>query len=106
MIPKDIFGASELLKKEGPDLLRAFIRSHRGAVQADLRFETMFRRSSSATDGEARSAHEGESAESLIVRALPVAGRPGSRSAASHYVRPRSSPLSAPVWPKPMSVHG
>ncbi len=58
----DLFGAAGLLKKEGPDLLRAFIRSHRGAVYADLRFEAMFSRSSSATDGEARSAHEGESA--------------------------------------------
>src|SRR5277367_131934 len=58
----DLFDAAELLKKEGPDLLRAFIRSHRGAVGADLRFEAMFSRSSSATDGEARSAHEGESA--------------------------------------------
>jgi TldD protein len=59
---KDMFGAAELLKKEGPGLLRTFIRSHRGAVTADLRFEAMFSRSSSATDGEPRSAHEGESA--------------------------------------------
>ena len=57
-----MFGAAELLKKEGPGVLRAFIRSHRGAVSADLRFEAMFSRSSSATDGEPRSAHEGESA--------------------------------------------
>jgi TldD protein len=57
-----MFGAAELLKKDGPDLLRSFVRSHRGAGYADLRFEAMFSRSSSATDGEARSAHEGESA--------------------------------------------
>jgi TldD protein len=62
MTSTDLFGAGELLKKEGSDLLRAFIRGHRGAVSADLRFEAMFSRSSSATDGEARSAHEGESA--------------------------------------------
>ncbi len=62
MRSKDLFGAAELLKKEGPDLLRTFIRGHRGAFSADLRFEAMFSRSSSATDGEARSAHEGESA--------------------------------------------
>ncbi|HVB81866.1 MAG TPA: TldD/PmbA family protein [Candidatus Binataceae bacterium] len=62
MTSTDLFGAAELLKKEGPDLLRAFIRGHRGAVYADLRFEAMFSRSSSATDGEARSANEGESA--------------------------------------------
>ncbi len=62
MTPIDMFGAAELLKSEGPGLLHAFIRSHRGALSADLRFEVMFTRSSSATDGEARSAHEGESA--------------------------------------------
>jgi hypothetical protein len=62
MTPIDMFGAADLLKREGPGLLRAFIRSHRGAVSADLRFEVMFTRSSSATDGEARSAHEGETA--------------------------------------------
>jgi len=62
MTSTDMFGAAERLKKEGPDLLRSFIRSHRGAGYADLRFEAMFSRSSSATDGEARSAHEGESA--------------------------------------------
>jgi TldD protein len=62
MTSTDMFGAAELLKKDGPDLLRSFVRSHRGAGYADLRFEAMFSRSSSATDGEARSAHEGESA--------------------------------------------
>lgn len=72
-----MFGAAELLKKEGSDLLRAFIRSHRGAVSADLRFEAMFSRSSSATDGEARSAHEGESA------GFSVSVRVNERSGAS-----------------------
>ncbi len=62
MTSTDIFGAAELLKKEGPDLLRAFIRSHRGAAYADLRFEARFSRSSSATDGEPRAAQAGESA--------------------------------------------
>jgi TldD protein len=62
MTSTDIFGAADLLGKEGPGLLRAFLRGHRGAVFADLRFEAMFSRSSSATDGEARSAQEGESA--------------------------------------------
>jgi TldD protein len=75
MASTDMFGAAELLKKEGPDLLRAFIRSHRGAVSADLRFEVMFSRSSSATDGDARSAHEGESAGfSVNVRVNERAG--------------------------------
>jgi TldD protein len=77
MTTTDMFGAAELLKKEGPDLLRAFIRSHRGAVFADLRFEAMFNRSSSATDGDARSAHEGESA------GFSVSVRVNERSGAS-----------------------
>ena len=79
MTSTDMFDAAELLKKEGPELLRAFIRGHRGAVYADLRFEAMFSRSSSATDGEARSAHEGESAGfSVSVR---VDERSGASSA-------------------------
>jgi TldD protein len=100
MIPKDIFGASELLKKEGPDLLRAFIRSHRGAVQADLRFETMFRRSSSATDGEARSAHEGESAGfSVSVRVIDRSGASsgGQTGVEVGRLALRSAPLVAAI---------
>src|ERR1700682_3559116 len=62
MTSTDMFGAAELLKKDGPDLLRSFIRSHRGAGYADLLLKATFSGSSSATDGEARSAHEGESA--------------------------------------------
>src|SRR6202048_2483989 len=62
MTSTDMFGAAELLKKNGPDLLRSFIRSHREAVFADLRFEAMFSRSRAAPDGQAPSAHEGESA--------------------------------------------
>src|SRR5690348_4573971 len=77
MISSDMFRAPELLKQEGPGLLRAFTRSHRGAVSADLRFEVMFARSSAATDGESRSAHEGESA------GLSVTVRVDERSGAS-----------------------
>ncbi|HLJ43517.1 MAG TPA: TldD/PmbA family protein [Candidatus Binataceae bacterium] len=79
MTSTDMFGAAELLKKEGPDLLRAFIRGRRGAVGADLRLEVMFSRSSSATDGEARSAHEGESAGfSVSVRVDEPSGASGT----------------------------
>lgn len=62
MTASDLFGAAERLRRDGPGLLRAFVRSHRGALSADLRFEVMFSRSSSAADGEPRSALEGESA--------------------------------------------
>ena len=87
-----MFGAAELLKKEGPDLLRAFIRSRRGAVGADLRFEVMFSRSSSATDGEARSAHEGESAGfSVSVRVDEPLGRLQHRSDRSRSWAPRAA---------------
>ncbi len=76
MASNDTFGAIEFLKKEGPDLVRRFVRTHRGAVYADLRFEAMFGLSSFATDGEARSAQEGESAGfGLSVR---VAARGGA----------------------------
>src|SRR5512146_385936 len=75
MTSTDMFGAADLLKKEGPGLLHTFLGGHRGAVFADLRFEAMFSRSSSATDGEARAAHEGESAGfSVSVRVDERAG--------------------------------
>jgi len=73
----DLFDAADFLEREGPNLLRSFIRSHRGAVFADLRFEAMFSRSASATDGEARSAQEGESAGfSVSVRVEELSGAP------------------------------
>jgi TldD protein len=79
MTSSDLFGAAELLKEQGAGLLRSFIRSHRGAVFADLRFEAMFSRSSSASDGEPRSAHEGESAGfSVSVRFSGRSGASGS----------------------------
>jgi TldD protein len=79
MTSTDLFGAAELLKKEAPGLLRSFVRAHRGAVSADLRFEAMFSRSSSATDGEPRSAQEGESAGfSVSVRVSERSGASGT----------------------------
>ena len=74
----DLFDAGDFLKREGPGLLRSFIRSHRGAAFADLRFEAMFSRSASAIDGEARSAQEGESAGfSVSVRVDERSSAPG-----------------------------
>ncbi len=76
MASRDAFGALELLRKEGPALLARFVRTHRDAIYADLRFEAMFSRSSSAADGEPRAAQEGESAGfGLSVR---VGGRGGA----------------------------
>jgi len=79
MTPTDLFGVPELLRREGPGLLRGFVRTHRAALSADLRFEVMFSRSSSATDGEPRSGLEGENAGfSVSVRA---GDGPGASSA-------------------------
>ncbi len=54
----DLFESIEFLKREGPALLARFAKSHRGAAYADLRFEVVFNRSASATNGEPRDANE------------------------------------------------
>jgi TldD protein len=78
MASRDAFSAVELLKKEGPTLLDRFVRARGGAVYADLRFEAMFSRTSSAADGEPRSAQEGESAGfGLSVRVVERGGAMG-----------------------------
>lgn len=76
MASRDAFFAIELLKKDGPPLLERFVRARRGTVYADLRFEAMFSRSSSAVDGEERSAQEGESASFGV--SVRVADRGGA----------------------------
>ncbi len=58
----DIFAAVEFLKREGETVLRRFPRAHRGTAYADLRFEAMFHRSASATDGDQHDSGESESA--------------------------------------------
>jgi TldD protein len=72
----DLFGAIEFLKREGPDLLGRFARTHRGVVYADLRFEVVHTRSSAADNGEAREAMVNESAVlGVNLRVDPGAGR-------------------------------
>jgi TldD protein len=58
----DLFEAVEYLKAGGEAALRRFVRSHRGAAYAELRFEVAFSRSASAVDGAERNGIENESA--------------------------------------------
>ncbi|HKV53549.1 MAG TPA: TldD/PmbA family protein [Candidatus Binataceae bacterium] len=58
----DIFQAIDFLKQAAEPALRRFIRSHRGATYAELRFEAMFSRSAVANDGEPRDSSETEAA--------------------------------------------
>jgi TldD protein len=58
----DIFGAIEFLKEAAEPALRRFIRTHRGASYAEMRFEAMFSRTAVANDGEPRDSSESEAA--------------------------------------------
>jgi TldD protein len=58
----DIFGAIDFLKEEAEPALRRFVRTHRGASYAEMRFEAMFSRAAVANDGEPRDSSESEAA--------------------------------------------
>ena len=58
----DIFGAIDFLKEAAGPALRRFIRTHRGASYAEMRFEAMFSRTAVANDGEPRDSNESEAA--------------------------------------------
>jgi TldD protein len=62
VVSSDIFEAVEFLKRAGEPALRSFVRAHRGASYAEIRFEAMFSRSAAANDGEPRDSAESESA--------------------------------------------
>jgi TldD protein len=62
MTSSDIFRAIEFLKEAGEPALRRFVRAHRGATYADLRFEVIFSRSAVANNGAPRDSAETESA--------------------------------------------
>ncbi|MGH7933055.1 MAG: TldD/PmbA family protein [Candidatus Binataceae bacterium] len=57
---KDLFGAIEFMKEAGPPALTRFVRTHRGATYAEIRFEVVFSRSGVANDGESRESGETE----------------------------------------------
>jgi len=58
----DIFGAIDFLKEAAEPALRRFLRAHRGASYAEMRFEAMFSRAAVANDGEPRDSDESEAA--------------------------------------------
>ncbi|MBV8520913.1 MAG: hypothetical protein JOY71_02065, partial [Acetobacteraceae bacterium] len=58
----DIFGAVDFLKEAAEPALRRFVRTHRGASYAEMRFEAMFSRAAVANDGAPRESDENEAA--------------------------------------------
>ncbi|MGA2412251.1 MAG: TldD/PmbA family protein [Candidatus Binataceae bacterium] len=62
MAARDIFASVEFLKRSAEAELRGFVRSHRGTIYAEMRFEAVFTRSASANDGEPRDSSEAETA--------------------------------------------
>jgi TldD protein len=58
----DIFRSIEFLKDAGEAELRRFLRAHRGATNAEIRFEAIFNRSAAAVDGEQRDSSESDGA--------------------------------------------
>lgn len=74
----DIFGAIEFLKEAGEPTLRRFLRAHRDAVYAEMRFEVMFSRAAVANDGKPRDSNETESAAfGVAVHCTAAAGIAG-----------------------------
>jgi TldD protein len=74
----DIFGAIDFLKEAAEPALRRFIRTHRGASYAEMRFEAIFSRSAVANDGEPRDSNESEAAAfGVTVHYLAAAGIAG-----------------------------
>jgi TldD protein len=58
----DIFGAIDFLREAAEPALRRFVRTHRGASYAEMRFEAMFSRTAVASNGEPRDSNESEAA--------------------------------------------
>jgi len=71
----DLFEAIEYLRREGEGILARFVRSKRGVVYADLRFEVVFNRAGAAVNGEPRDGSESESAAYAV--SVHVADRTG-----------------------------
>jgi len=59
---KDLFEAIGFLKRSGRAEMKRLVRSGRGAIDANLRFEVVFRRGASAENGAPRRSSEHESA--------------------------------------------
>ncbi len=78
MTTNDIFGAIDFLKEAAEPALRRFVRTHRGANYAEMRFEAMFSRAAVANDGEPRDSSESEAAAfGVTVNYMAAAGVAG-----------------------------
>jgi len=74
----DIFAAIDFLKEVAEPTLRRFLRTHRGASYAEMRFESMFSRTAAANDGEPRDSNESEAAAfGLTIHYSPAGGVSG-----------------------------
>ena len=74
----DLFESIEYLKREAPAVLARFVKAHRDAIYADLRFEVVFNRSAAATNGEPRDANESiTAAYAISVHAAEKGGAVG-----------------------------
>ena len=62
MATREILDSVEFLKRSAGAELRRFVKTHRGATYAEVRFEAVFHRSAAANDGEPRDSAEAESA--------------------------------------------
>jgi TldD protein len=71
----DLFEAIEYLRREGEGILARFVRSKRGVIYGDLRFEVVFNRSGAAVNGEPRDGSESENAAYAV--SVHVADRAG-----------------------------
>ncbi|HYA34125.1 MAG TPA: hypothetical protein VEF03_00835, partial [Candidatus Binataceae bacterium] len=77
MTTRELFDAAERIKRNVNEIVARYARSHRDIVYADLRFETVFNRSASATNGESRESAETESAGFAVTIHAGVGGALG-----------------------------
>jgi len=76
----DLLDAIEFLRCDGDALLKRFVRAHRGAVHAELRFEVVYSQSSTADNGEARHSTESEEAFLGVSVWVAASARSGANS--------------------------
>ncbi|HTT77805.1 MAG TPA: TldD/PmbA family protein [Candidatus Binataceae bacterium] len=62
MAAREILDSVAFVKEAAPGELRRFVRSHRGAAYAEIRFEAVFHRSAAADDGKPRDSTESQTA--------------------------------------------
>jgi TldD protein len=73
------FETIEFLRRDGESIVARFMRAHRDAVHAELRFEVVAHRSASAVNGEPRNSDQSDTAAFGVT--VHVAGRGGADGA-------------------------